>query len=251
MIHSAYDADELEFSVISDTVIFLENPDKEKLLATFNTIHPPPALVVVDTLARSYGGDENSATDMSRFIRTCDAIREATGGAVLIVHHTPKEAGRGPRGSTALLGAVDTAFEIKKEDRVVTLSCTKMKDDEAPDQKMFDLTAVDLEGETSCVLVPTKIVPKKRGTKLTPRERKSLDVLQNLIAEKGEKRKPKTNMTTVSTVPLDDFRERLKSVGVTNRDEPNSERSQWSNIRQSLVSKDAIGVWEISVWIPG
>ncbi|WP_300053388.1 AAA family ATPase [Sulfitobacter sp.] len=51
-----------------------------------------PALVVVDTLARSMGaGDENTAKDAAMFVRNCDLIREATGAHVMVIHHTGKD----------------------------------------------------------------------------------------------------------------------------------------------------------------
>ena len=51
-----------------------------------------PALVVIDTLARSMGaGDENTAKDAAMFVRNCDLIREATGAHVMVIHHTGKD----------------------------------------------------------------------------------------------------------------------------------------------------------------
>ena len=69
--------------------------------------------VVVDTLARALaGGDENSAKDMGAFIANVDVIRARTGAAVMIVHHSGKDASKGARGSSALRAAVDTELEI-------------------------------------------------------------------------------------------------------------------------------------------
>lgn len=70
-------------------------------------------LIVVDTLARCMAGDENSVKDMNAAIRGCDMIRERTGGAVLLVHHSGKDRSKGMRGSTALLGAVDSVIQMQ------------------------------------------------------------------------------------------------------------------------------------------
>lgn len=86
------------------------------------------ALVVIDTLNRNFIGNENSTEDMSAFIRGCDRIREATGAAVLVVHHKGHgDADRG-RGSSALDAAADTVIMATRDDDRVTLSCKKQKD---------------------------------------------------------------------------------------------------------------------------
>lgn len=65
-------------------------------------------LVIFDTLARmSAGLDENSASDMGKAVRIFDRIRSSTGAGVMFVHHTARGTTHG-RGSTSLLGAVDS-----------------------------------------------------------------------------------------------------------------------------------------------
>src|SRR6185503_1094066 len=44
-------------------------------LKTFVKERSKPRLVVVDTLARNFGGDENAAKDMGRFIEGCEHLR--------------------------------------------------------------------------------------------------------------------------------------------------------------------------------
>ena len=70
-------------------------------------------LVVFDTLARCMNGDENTVKDMSAAIKGCDFVRQSTGGAVLLVHHAGKDQSKGMRGSTALLGAVDSVMRMR------------------------------------------------------------------------------------------------------------------------------------------
>ena len=59
------------------------------------------ALVIIDTLARTLPGDENSAADMGRFVAGCDDLRRAARG-IAIVHHEGKTHGRGPMGHQRL-----------------------------------------------------------------------------------------------------------------------------------------------------
>jgi hypothetical protein len=89
-------------------------------VAEWGAVHKP-TLVVIDTLARSMvGGDENSARDMGVAIDGAERIRMASGGTVLLVHHTGKD-GIDVRGSSALRGAANTMVKVENEGRIVRL----------------------------------------------------------------------------------------------------------------------------------
>jgi hypothetical protein len=115
-----------------------------------------PALIVLDTLARSMrGGDENSAQDMGALNDAVTALIESTGACVLLVHHSGKNRAAGARGSSALLGAVDTELEIEGGQ----LKATKQRDVELGALIGFKLEPVlvgeDADGEPmlSCVVL--------------------------------------------------------------------------------------------------
>jgi len=114
--------------------------------------------ICIDTLARSMGGDENSVESMSQAIRGLDRLKEQFHCAILAVHHEGKAAGNGPRGSSALLGAADTAIQCKHDDGVMSVTVTKQKDYEAGLVMTFAPEIVELtmhgELETSVVLRP-------------------------------------------------------------------------------------------------
>ena len=55
------------------------------------------AMVVLDTLNRSLQGSESSDEDMTAYIKAADAIREAFGCAVVIVHHCGIDASKTAR----------------------------------------------------------------------------------------------------------------------------------------------------------
>ena len=59
-------------------------------------------------------GDENNPRDMAAFIRCVGFVQERTGAHVLVVHHTGKDEGRGPRCHSSLRGAADAAIEITR-----------------------------------------------------------------------------------------------------------------------------------------
>ncbi len=119
-----------------------------------------PALIIVDTLARCFvGGDENLAGDMGEFVWAIADLQQATGAAVMLVHHTPRKEPGHERGSGALRGAADTMICVQKsKDGLVTVSNSKQKDDEEFEEFSLRLRKVvlgrDEDGEpiTSCVL---------------------------------------------------------------------------------------------------
>lgn len=84
--------------------------------------------VIVDTLARCLvGGDENSTKDAGLAVEQMDVIRRKTGACVLLVHHSGKNKENGSRGSSAFEAAVETVFEVVKDDDALTINCTKQK----------------------------------------------------------------------------------------------------------------------------
>lgn len=99
-----------------------------------------PALVIVDTFARSTPGmDENSARDVGLVVAHLDAIREASGSCVTLVHHTGKDTTKGARGSSALKAAVDTEIEVVGSEGRLSVRCTKQRDGAEPGPLNFRL----------------------------------------------------------------------------------------------------------------
>lgn len=121
----------------------------------------PVALIVIDTLARCFGGaDENKASDMGAFIAGCDAIKAATGATVLVVHHSGKDETKGARGSSSFRAALDAEFLVKRETvgaKALVLTCTKQKDAEEAESRAYDLSErflyTDADGEDVSSLV--------------------------------------------------------------------------------------------------
>jgi hypothetical protein len=118
-----------------------------------------PLLIVVDTLSRVIaGGDENSAADMTAFIRNIDDVREMTRSHVMIVHHTGKDTARGARGHSSLRAATDTEIEVGNNDGARAAMVTKQRDYQGSETFPFTLKAValghDQEGDevNSCVV---------------------------------------------------------------------------------------------------
>jgi len=76
-------------------------------------------LLIIDPLIRFNSLDENSTLEMGRFVRGLAELRQKTGTAILLVHHTRKP-GRGgnsgaaeARGSTVLHGEADSLMMLQ------------------------------------------------------------------------------------------------------------------------------------------
>jgi putative DNA primase/helicase len=122
-------------------------------------------LVVIDTLARSFAGDENSAADMGGFIKACDRIREKTGATLLVIHHSGKDAEKGARGSSALRAACDFEFKVVSSGKKVTkLTCTKAKDTDPIEDIEFKLESVEIGRKDAKGRDMVSLVPKATHT---------------------------------------------------------------------------------------
>jgi hypothetical protein len=104
-------------------------------------------LVVIDTLARAFGGgNENASEDMGAFITAAGAIQGRYNCALLVVHHAGKDATKGLRGHSSLLGAVDTELEIIRIEDAPKgiLHISKQKDGEDGQRYGFQMVEVEL-----------------------------------------------------------------------------------------------------------
>jgi AAA domain len=104
-------------------------------------------MVVIDTLARAFGGgNENASEDMGAFITAAGAIQGRYNCALLVVHHAGKDATKGLRGHSSLLGAVDTELEIIRIEDAPKgiLHISKQKDGEDGQRYGFQMITVEL-----------------------------------------------------------------------------------------------------------
>lgn len=131
-------------------------------------------LIVIDTLARATpGGDENSTKDMGQAIVNSQAIIDRTGCCVMLVHHSGKASDKGMRGSSALLGGLDSNFEVFKhedEHSVRVFRVKKQRDEAEARDYYYKLELVtlgvdlDLEDVTTCLVrfIDQSEVPVKK-----------------------------------------------------------------------------------------
>jgi KaiC/GvpD/RAD55 family RecA-like ATPase len=151
-----------------------------------------PALVVIDTLSKTFGAGKENTDDMASYVANCQRVASEFGCCVMPVHHRPKDAeSTEPRGHSSLKGGVDTVLLIEAGSPR-RISVTKQKDAEFADDAAFNLHSVDLgqdedgDAVTSCVIEITDAAPRKsKGVKLADGPKLALAALERAIREAG------------------------------------------------------------------
>lgn len=189
-----------------------------------NQTGEPPRLIIVDTVARTMDGDENSTRDMAVFVQQLDLLKDQHHCAILLVHHTGHGAKDRARGSTVLKGALDAEYRVSKDnDGMIRLECTKMKESDAPTPMAFKLTDVRLpmlddEGEPiykaaiECVEYTEQTHPSNSG--LGKNQKLGLSVLNELIDEKRDTLQSKGYDLDDARVTVDEWKSRLEAVDI-------------------------------------
>ena len=151
------------------------------------------SLLVIDTLNRTFEGDENNSTHVTKYVVALSQIIEQFNCAVLLVHH-PGHDGKTktrPRGFSGLKGAVDIQMAIEKGDTdtpTLLMGVKPPKDDEpGPDLHLKTETILldeelghDENGHpiSSLVIVENDDLPA-----LTPKVRSKTMSKRNLLRE--------------------------------------------------------------------
>lgn len=209
----------------------------------------PPALIVVDTLARNFGsGDENCTSDMNRFIAAIDRLKDQwTGCSALIVHHTGHGNKTRSRGSFALTGAVDAEFRVEKDGMVMTVINTKMKDAPTPAPIAFDMVEIELgPNMTSLALRETEVV--KRLPRISGQAKIALQAFGDALADHGERRSGEAFPQNRQCVSLEKWREYCDRHNLSDSENPVSRRTAFHKSKKSLHEKGIIRILDDYAW---
>lgn len=138
MTHHGLHSDPQQLIVAPLAVNLLDYADTADLIDV--AAETQPVLVIIDTLNRCMPGTDEGSADMGRAISAMDRIRQATGACIAAVHHSGKDATRGARGHSSLLGAVDTELEVLNAgDGIVTLRTTAQRNMVEANPRRFTL----------------------------------------------------------------------------------------------------------------
>jgi RecA-family ATPase len=133
-----------------------------------------PRLVILDTWARTMGGDDSSPQDAAAALANLDFIRARYPGlTILIVHHSGHAAKDRARGWSGLFAAMDSVYRLEKFDTQIVVTNTKQKEDAPVQPLAFNLRGVKLNGVISedgeqefsaycepCAYIPPEQQPK-------------------------------------------------------------------------------------------
>lgn len=150
----------------------------------------PYDLIVMDTFARVVAGaDENSGQEMGNAILQCKRISQKAKAMVLLVHHSGKDASKGPRGWSGITAACDSEIVVERNNDMRSITAKKVKEGVDGISYLFSLhtvvLGVDEDGDdiTSCIVEfkgdgKVKAEPKK---KTGANELAFLDALHNVL----------------------------------------------------------------------
>lgn len=180
------------------------NGDTEKLIETVKQVAgecpSDPALIVIDTLSKTFGAGKENTDDMVPYLNNCQRIASEFDCLTLIVHHRPKDSeSRDLRGHSSLRGNIDTAILVEGGE-VKSATTVKQKDGEDNQQVRFELERFVLGenkrgDEISTCLVRLSDVPVSRADlplierqkmRLKGHQKTALRAIEVMIAKQGK-----------------------------------------------------------------
>lgn len=214
-------------------------------------------VVIIDTLACAMPGlQENDTASMGQALTGARQIAEAFSALVILVHHTGKDATRGPRGSSALTANLDALIEVRRDGKSSerSWSAFKVKDGVDGAEHAFRLDVVELgiddDGDviSSCVIEGMgEVVPVEKP--LTGSNRIALDALRSVtqhqatpadIAERYCLQSPS------DIAKLSDWKAASISQGITTSTDPESQRRSFNRAAKGLADSGKVivsGEW--------
>ena len=116
--------------------------DAWRVVETVQAHAMSPALIVIDTLSQTFGGEENSANEMAAYMRELGRrFRDLWQCAVLVIHHSGHSATERPRGSSAIQANTDYLYGVFRDEKemLATVACSHRKGGSAFDDVPFSL----------------------------------------------------------------------------------------------------------------
>jgi hypothetical protein len=222
-------------------------------------------LTIVDTLARAFGGgNENSSEDMGAFITAMGKIQEFLNCALMVLHHSGKDAAKGLRGHSSLLGAVDTELELLRFDEQMkgVLTISKQKDGADNERFGFEMVQVEIRSaglDLSDPVISLAVqasdsavneIPKKAGKSNAgggKNQRLAVQCLEKMVKEHGS---PKyIEGLQRHAIRLELWRQELWSkMGCTDEDKA-SFKMAWKRARNDLQKSGEGDIRDDYVWL--
>ena len=226
------------------------------------------SLAIVDTLARAFGGgNENDTADMMAFVVSMGKIQEFLNCALMVLHHSGKDVAKGMRGSSSLLGAVDTELELLRFEGQLkgVLTISKQKDGVQDERFGFEMVEVEIKAAGLALSEPViSLAVQASDSAVNEASRKAKNnagkgrnqsiQLMSLEAIAKEKGTPKfIDGFQRQVVNLSDWKAEFRSrKGVTDDSTATEKRSfdkAWSRAQDDLQKSGEIGIRDKLVWL--
>jgi hypothetical protein len=224
-------------------------------------------LMVVDTLARSFGGgNENDSDAMGGFIATTGKIQEFLNCALMVLHHSGKDLAKGLRGHSSLLGAVDTQLEILRfeEQQKGVISLTKQKDGEDGIRFGFEMVEIEISGSSLGFDPVVSLAVQASDEAANQASKKSknnagkgrnqsieMESLRSVVKQKGIQKIIEGKLRTA--VNLADWRSEFRSKKGITDDSTTLEKKAfdkaWSRAQERLQDAGEVGIRDKLAWL--
>jgi hypothetical protein len=199
-------------------------------------------VICIDTLNRaSPGADENDSKDMGRLIDAAKQLQRLTGGVVVLVHHTGKDASKGLRGHSSLIAALDSAIEVTRDGQRREWRVSKSKDGRDGISAAFRLVVVDLGIDedggavNSCIVEPDNASPPGVSKPLSPSTQQAVVAYEAAVA-----REPICLDGAVRGVHLETWR--AEFLRTSTAPTPDAKKKTFQRARDDLHKRGALEV---------
>lgn len=208
--------------------------------------------LIIDTLTRTFGGgDQNATKDMSRYIRSADAILNGTDAHVTVIHHSGWN-GERAKGAIDLDGAVDSSFIVKKSGGTFTLSCDGANDGSEGMICNFTMESVEVgiddDGEptTAPVIVEAGKAASELLSALKGNNLKALEVLRQACEDEGVPPEGHGFPDDILVVTPETWRKAYYDAA-PGGSKPDTLKKQFDRAKKALLACGSVG--ELGQWI--
>lgn len=232
------------------------------------------AMIVVDTLSKTFGAGKENTDDMVSYVNNCQRLASRFECLTLVVHHRPKDSeSKDMRGHSSLRGNIDTTILVEAGD-IKSATTLKQKDGEDNICVRFKLERVvigeDRRGKeiSTCLTeiidgeIPVQNMDpsEARKNRLTGHKRMSLRVIEEVISKAGVE--PPSEIPsdaidryrTWKAVTSGQIHDRLRAefYGLENGDEDkrrDNARRNTNRALKDLKSAEILGSWGDWMWL--
>lgn len=205
---------------------------------------PRGCVIIIDTLNRSAPGiDENSSKDMGAVIGAAKRLQELTGGLIVLVSHSGKDAAKGLRGHSSLYAAVDAVVLVSRDGDRRRWRVEKSKDGQDGEEFSFRLSVVELgldaDGDpiTSCIVEQDSEPPRSKGARpMSQSHRTAVAAFKNAAVASGNIAADGRSIG----VDLEAYRREFYRICPADNDE--AKRKAFQRARNDLIERGELAV---------